>query len=182
MLLEGNYIEAMKCEKLIQILHNSSVPLSVKLGNCKFGYGGIGVIIHKDCEIGDHVNIGSNVTLGGGKKFVDAKGGNRSVPIIEERVYIATGAKIIGGVTVGNHSIIGANSVVINDIPPFSVVVGVPGKIINTINEENIGNYCSYLYKGLSLSDCKKAMFGKSKQGNWFYLNKIESSSLSTSL
>ena len=166
MLLEGNYIEAMKCEKLIQILHNSSVPLSVKLGNCKFGYGGIGVIIHKDCEIGDHVNIGSNVTLGGGKKFVDAKGGNRSVPIIEERVYIATGAKIIGGVTVGNHSIIGANSVVINDIPPFSVVVGVPGKIINTINEENIGNYCSYLYKGLSLTDCKKAMFGKSNQGN----------------
>ena len=87
----------------------------------------------QDCEIGDHVNIGSNVTLGGGKKFVNAKGGNRSVPIIEERVYIATGAKI------------GANSVVINDIPPFSVVVGVPGKIINTINEENIGNYISQM-------------------------------------
>ena len=161
LLVEGNYDEAMKCEKLIQLLHNSSVPLSVKIGNSKFGYGGIGVIIHKDCEIGDYVNIGSNVTLGGGKKIIQDKGNERSVPFIEERVYIATGAKVIGGVTIGNHSIIGANSVVTRNIPPFSVVAGIPGKIINTITEENYVEYYSYLYKSLSFEDSKRLMFGK---------------------
>ena len=157
----GKTNEAMACERLIQVLHNSSVPLSVKIGDSKFGYGGIGVIIHKDCEIGDYVNIGGNVTLGGGRKIVDDTGNARTVPFIEDRVYIATGAKILGGITIGNHSIIGANSVVTKDVPPFSIVAGVPGKIINTINEKNIGEYCSYLYKSLSLEDCKKRMFGK---------------------
>ena len=122
----GRINEAMACERLIQVLHNSSVPLSVKIGDSKFGYGGIGVIIHKDCEIGDYVNIGGNVTLGGGRKIVDDTGNARTIPFVEDRVYIATGAKILGGITIGNHSIIGANSVVTKDVKPYEFIAGNP--------------------------------------------------------
>ena len=162
LLLQGEIDKALKCEKMIQILHNSYVPLSVKIRkDSRFGYGGIGVIIHKDCELGENVNIGSNVTLGGGGKIVDEQGIERTIPKIEDSVYISTGAKIIGGVTIGHHSIIGANCVVTKDIPPLSIVAGVPGKIIKSITEENISTYHSYFHKNLSLEDCKKLMFEK---------------------
>lgn len=159
---QGNFVKAKKCEKLIQILHNSSVPLSVKIGEkTKFGYGGIGVVIHENCVIGKNVTVGSNVTLGGGKKIKDKDGFIRSVPHIGDSVYISTGAKILGGVTIGNHCIIGANSVVTKNIPSHSVVVGIPGKIITKINEENYSSYYSYFYKQVSLKDSKKLIFEK---------------------
>lgn len=156
----GNLEKAHKCEKLIRILHNSSVPLSVKIGkDSNFGYGGIGIVIHKDCALGRNVTIGSNVTLGGGKKVVDKDGKEWTVPRIQDAVYIATGAKILGGITIGHHSIIGANSVITKDVPPRSVVAGIPGKIINTITKQNFSNYSSYFYKKLSLKDSKKKIF-----------------------
>lgn len=157
---QRNFVKAKKCENLIQILHNSSVPLSVKIGEkTKFGYGGIGVVIHENCVIGRNVTIGSNVTLGGGKKIKDTNGVVRTVPHIEDSVYISTGAKILGGITIGNHCIIGANSVVTKDIPPHSVVVGIPGKIITKIDEKNYSSYSSYFYKKIPLKDSKKLIF-----------------------
>ena len=156
----GDLEKAYKCEKLIRILHNSSVPLSVTIGkDSNFGYGGIGIVIHNDCVLGGNVTIGSNVTLGGGKKVVDKDGKERSVPRVQDAVYIATGAKILGGITIGHHSIIGANSVITKDVPPHSVVAGIPGKIINTINQENFSTYSSYFYKNLTLKDSKEKIF-----------------------
>lgn len=156
--------EAHKCEQLIQILHNSSVPLSVELGkHVSFAYGGIGTIIHSKCKIGDFVVIGSNVTIGGGNTTLRNNNGKmeqRQIPIIESRVFIATGAKILGGITVGHHSIIGANSVITKDIPPHSVVVGNPSKIITTITIENYVKYAKYLYKGTAPEEIKRSMFG----------------------
>lgn len=157
---KGFYNEAKKCEKLIMILHNSHVPVSVKLGKgVSFGYGGIGTIIHADAKIGNYVVIGSNVTIGGGKSSI-RDGSTVYVPVIEDRVYIATGVKILGGIIIGHHSIIGANAVVTKDIPPYSVVAGNPGKIINTITLDNFYNYISYLYKGMTPEHSKKLMFG----------------------
>ncbi len=147
----GNRQKAIWCERLIGLLHNSSVPLSVQMGKVTFGYGGIGVIIHGACKLGNDVIIGSNVTLGGGgKKQLDAQGVLRLVPEIEDRVYIATGAKLIGGILVGHHSVIGANSVVTEDVPPFSVVAGNPAKVVKQITKENFKKYASYLYRGYS--------------------------------
>jgi acetyltransferase-like isoleucine patch superfamily enzyme len=57
-------------------------------------------------------------------------------PIIEDRVDIGCGAVIVGAITIGHDSQIGANAVVIKDVPPFSVAAGVPAKIIKTINPE----------------------------------------------
>ncbi len=163
-LRNGFGTEAKKCEKLIQILHNSSVPLSVILGKgVSFGYGGIGTICHAKAIIGNYVVIGSNVTIGGGKTNINSSGLQQNVPIIEDRIYIATGSKILGGITIGHHSIIGAYAVVTKDIPPYSVVAGNPSKIIATITQDNCEKYTSYFYKGIGIEDVKILMFDLSK-------------------
>lgn len=157
--LSGDEKGAVRCERLISLLRNSSVPLSADLGKVSFGYGGIGVIIHANAKIGDYVIIGSNVTVGGGSTRLDQYGVKRAIPIIGNRVYIATGAKILGGIEIGSHCVIGANAVVTKDIPDFSVVAGVPGKVVTRITPENLHKYSGYLYKGLALSDVRKMMF-----------------------
>lgn len=155
----GDEKGAVRCERLISLLRNSSVPLSADLGKVSFAYGGIGVIIHANARIGDYVIIGSNVTVGGGSTRLDQYGVKRAIPIIGNRVYIATGAKILGGIEIGSHCVIGANAVVTKDIPDFSVVAGVPGKVVTRITPDNLHKYSSYLYKGIALQDVRKMMF-----------------------
>lgn len=159
-LANGDPKRARWCERLITLLRNSSVPLTVKMGKVTFGYGGIGVVVHADCVLGDFVNVGTNVTLGGGKTSTDQLGVTRNVPHVESRVYIGTGAKLIGGITVGHHTIIGANAVVTHDVPPFSVVGGNPAKVINRITRNNISKYAGYLYKRQPLDEVARIMFG----------------------
>ena len=55
------------------------------------------------------------------------------LPMIEDRVDIGCGAVVLGAITVGHDSVIGANAVVLKDVPPYSVAVGVPAKVIKTI-------------------------------------------------
>lgn len=82
-------------------------------------------------SIGDDVTIRQNTTFG-----VRSKADLNAKPIIEDRVDIGCGVAILGNVRVGHDSIIGANAVVIEDVPPYSVVVGVPGKVIKTIKPQ----------------------------------------------
>lgn len=155
--LSGDEKGAVRCERLISLLRNSSVPLTAELGKVQFGNG---VTINENAKIGDHVTIGANVTVGGAGTRRDKHGVTRIAPIIGNRVYIATGAKVLGGIEIGSHCIIGANAVVTKDIPDFSVVAGIPGKVIATITPDNLHKYKGYLYKGLALPDVKKLMFG----------------------
>lgn len=111
-------------QHIIFYLYNSYIPFKAEIGlGSDFGYGGIGVVLHERCKIGNNVMIGTNVTIGG-------RSGKFDVPVIGNNVYIATGAKVLGAINVGNNVIIGANAVVINDIPDNSVVAGVPARII----------------------------------------------------
>jgi serine O-acetyltransferase len=153
----GDEKGAVRCERLITLLRNCSVPLTAELGIVKFGNG---VTINANAKIGDYVTIGANVTVGGGSPRRDKHGVTRKVPVIGNRVYIATGAKILGGLEIGNHCVIGANAVVTKDVPDFSVVAGVPGKVVATITGDNLPKYSGYLYKGMALSDVRKMMFG----------------------
>jgi serine O-acetyltransferase len=114
--------------KIIQViifyLYNSYIPYKAKIGKkSTFGYGAIGVVLHERSIIGNNVLIGPNVTIGG-------RSGNYNVPIIGDDVYISTGAKILGDIKIGNNSIIGANAVVIDNVPENAVVAGVPARII----------------------------------------------------
>jgi serine O-acetyltransferase len=109
-----------------RFVFNCYIPSSATIGkNISFGYGGLGIVIHDRCRIGDNCHIDQNVTLGGTSKKIE-------VPVLGNDVYVGAGAKIIGPVKIGNNVVIGANSVVVKDIPSNSLVVGVPGKVIKT--------------------------------------------------
>lgn len=85
---------------------------------------GMGVVIGETAEIGANVTLYHGVTLGG----VSWKREKRH-PTIGDHVVIGAGAKVLGPITIGAHSRIGANSVIVKDVPPDSVAVGVPGRV-----------------------------------------------------
>lgn len=85
---------------------------------------GMGTVIGETAEIGDDVTLYHNVTLGG----VTMKKERRH-PLVEDHVVIGAGAQILGPIRIGAHSRIGANAVVVKDVPSESVVIGVPGRI-----------------------------------------------------
>lgn len=90
---------------------------------------GSGVIIGETAVIGDNVTLYQGVTLGGTGKET----GKRH-PTIGDNVMISAGAKLIGSFYVGENSKIGAGSVVIEEVPPNSTVVGVPGRVVKRAN------------------------------------------------
>ena len=112
------------CDFLIRIIHNSAVYSCTSIGEgTVFGYGGIALVIHKNSKIGKFCMIGPHVTIGGRSK-------SESVPIIGNGVYLATGAKVLGSISIGDNAFVGANAVVIADVAPNTVVAGVPAKVI----------------------------------------------------
>jgi serine O-acetyltransferase len=96
-----------------------------KIGNRLFIDHGMGVVIGETCEIGDDVVIYQGVTLGGSGK----EKGKRH-PTIGNNVVIGSGAKVLGSFKIEDQCNIGANSVVLKEIPFNSTVVGIPGKIV----------------------------------------------------
>ncbi len=94
-----------------------------KIGKRFFIDHGMGVVIGETAEIGDDVTIYHGVTLGGTSWKKEKRH-----PTVGDRVIIGTGAKILGPLTIGHDSKVGANSVVVNEVPAHSTVVGIPAK------------------------------------------------------
>ncbi|QHA90094.1 serine O-acetyltransferase [Bacillus sp. N1-1] len=86
---------------------------------------GMGVVIGETCEIGNNVTLFQGVTLGGTGK----EKGKRH-PTLEDNTLVATGAKVLGSITIGKNSKVGAGSVVLQDVPVNSTVVGIPGRVV----------------------------------------------------
>jgi len=115
------------------LLSNSMVPASVQIGKrTKFAYRGIGLVIHKRAVIGDDCMIGQGITIGG-------RGKNSVVPVIGNRVYMGPGCRILGPVKIGDNVIIGANAVVLHDVPANCIVVGIPASVVKT--DINLDDY-----------------------------------------
>jgi serine O-acetyltransferase len=111
------------CEGLTFLIFNSSIPLSCEIGQGSYcGHRGVGVVITKRARVGRNCLIRAHVVIGGGSK--------PGAPVIGDNVLIGVGAKILGGVHVGDGAKIGANAVVITDVPAGSTAVGVPAKIL----------------------------------------------------
>ena len=109
----------------------SEVFLGVCISSCTdigpglyIGHTGA-IRIHPDAKAGKNLNIGSTVTIG-----VLGDGHNAGVPIIGDNVFIHTGAVVLGGIRIGNNVRIGANAVVLSDIPDNATAVGVPAKVV----------------------------------------------------
>ncbi|MEX1029774.1 MAG: serine O-acetyltransferase EpsC [Paenibacillaceae bacterium] len=96
-----------------------------QIGQRLFIDHGMGVVIGETCEIGDDVVLYQGVTLGGTGK----EKGKRH-PTIGNHVVIGSGAKVLGSFKIGDGSFVGANSVVLREVPKNSTVVGIPGKLV----------------------------------------------------
>jgi serine O-acetyltransferase len=98
---------------------------AARIGPGVFIDHGMGVVIGETAEVGENVTLYQGVTLGG----TSLKREKRH-PTLERNVVVGTGAAILGAITVGDGTRVGAGSVVVKDVPPNSVVVGIPGKVI----------------------------------------------------
>lgn len=145
-LLTYSGLHALICYRLAHPLDRLKVPLlprlimmvarwltgieihpSATIGRGLFIDHGAGVVIGETAIIGKNVTLFQGVTLGGTGK----ERGKRH-PTIGDDVVIGAGAKVLGNITIGKSSMVGANAVVIRDVPEHSTVVGVPGRITRT--------------------------------------------------
>lgn len=113
----------------ISIPYNTNISEGFYIGH--FG----GIVVNHKTVIEENCNISRGVTIGetyGGK--------NPCIPVLGDNVYIGPGAKIIGGITVGNNVAIGVNCVLTKSVPNNAIVVGIPGEIISDIGSENYIN------------------------------------------
>jgi serine O-acetyltransferase len=119
------YFLARVISQISRFFTGIEIHPGAKIGRRLFIDHGMGVVIGETCEIGDNVTVFQGVTLGGTGK----EKGKRH-PTIKDNALIATGAKVLGSITIGENSKIGASSVVLKDVPPNSTVVGVPGRVV----------------------------------------------------
>jgi len=111
---------------LIRLGFGAKLPPSVEVGRGTFfSSGGIGTVVHRGVKIGANCIISSCVSIG-------SRGVGGGVPVIEDDCFIGAGARILGPVRVGRGSVVGANAVVIEDVPARCVVAGVPARVIRT--------------------------------------------------
>ena len=136
---------------------------------------GMGVVIGETCVIGDNVTIFQGVTLGGTGK----ESGKRH-PTLEDNVLVATGAKVLGSITIGEGSKVGAGSVVLKNVPPNSTVVGIPGKVViqdgvkvkNNLNHQDMPDPVTDICNSLEMkiADLRREIeilkLAKKKEGN----------------
>lgn len=110
---------------LARTLTNVDIHPAATIGRRFFIDHGAGVVIGETAEIGDDVTLYHGVTLGG----TSWRAGKRH-PTLEDGVLVGCGAKILGPITVGRGARVGANSVVIQPVPPGMTVIGIPGRIV----------------------------------------------------
>jgi len=120
----GLQLPARLISQLARAFTGIEIHPGARLGRRLFIDHGMGVVIGETAEVGDDVMIYHGVTLGG-RSLAKVK----RHPTIGDGVTIGAGARVLGPVVVGAHARIGANAVVVRDVPPGAVVVGVPGEV-----------------------------------------------------
>lgn len=119
------YFIARSISQISRFFTGVEIHPGATIGKRLFIDHGMGIVIGETCRIGNNVTIYQGVTLGGTGK----ERGKRH-PDICDNVLIAAGAKVLGNIEVGSNVNIGANSVVLKDVPDYSTVVGIPGRIV----------------------------------------------------
>jgi len=135
----GTFLQGKKWHKLCyalvfwhykQLMYKTGIQLPIGTqvgGGIKFYHFG-DVVVNKNARIGANASIYNGVTIGINLR----PDGKAHPPVIGDNVVLCTGAKVIGNVIVGSNSVVGANAVVVKDIPENSVAAGVPAKVLDT--------------------------------------------------
>ena len=126
---------------------------AAQIGRGFFIDHGMGVVIGETAELGDDVTLYQGVTLGG-TGFATGK----RHPTVQDNVTIGSGAKLLGPITVGHGSKIGANSVVIHDVPPNSTVVGNPGHPVRVEGRRPEGPDADWVHLPDPIADAIKSL------------------------
>jgi serine O-acetyltransferase len=165
-------VQALLAHRVSRALYDAGVPLAPRtisfasravtgieihpaasIGSDFFIDHGSGVVIGETAEIGDRVTLYQGVTLGG-TGFARGK----RHPTIEDDVTIGSGAKLLGPVTVGHGAKVGANTVVIEDVPPNSTVVGNPGHPVRVEGRRPEGPDADWIHLPDPIADAIKAL------------------------
>lgn len=165
-------IHALLSYRLAHALHEAGVPLAPRslsmltraltgieihpaasIGRGLFIDHGSGVVIGETASIGDDVTMYQGVTLGG-TGFATGK----RHPTVENCVTIGSGAKLLGPIVVGHGAKIGANTVVIHDVPPNSTVVGIPGHPVRVEGRRPEGPDADWVHLPDPIADAMKAL------------------------
>jgi serine O-acetyltransferase len=126
---------------------------AAKIGEALFIDHGAGVVIGETAEIGDNVTLYQGVTLGG-TGFARGK----RHPSVDDNVVVGSGAKLLGPIHVGSAAKVGANSVVIHDVPPNSTVVGNPGHPVRVDGKRPEGPDADWAHLPDPVADAIKAL------------------------
>jgi serine O-acetyltransferase len=165
-------VHALLAHRVSHALHDAGVPLVPRLlstatraitnieihpaatiGDALFIDHGTGVVVGETAEIGDNVTLYQGVTLGG-TGFATGK----RHPTVEDNVTIGSGAKLLGPITVGHGAKIGANSVVITDVPPNATVVGNPGHVVRVDGRKVEGPDADWIHLPDPVADAIKGL------------------------
>src|SRR5438132_2984625 len=168
-------VHALLVHRVAHELHDAGVPLvprslatasraltgieihpSAEIGDSFFIDHGMGVVIGETAEIGDNVTLYQGVTLGG-TGFARGK----RHPTVQDNVTIGSGAKLLGPITIGHGSKIGANSVVIHDVPANSTVVGNPGHPVRVEGKKPAGPDADWAHLPDPVADAIRALAGR---------------------
>jgi serine O-acetyltransferase len=165
-------VQALLVHRVAHGLHSAGIPLvprslsmvsrtltgieihpAARIGQGFFIDHGAGVVIGETAEIGDDVTLYQGVTLGG----TGFQTGKRH-PTLEANVTVGAGAKLLGAITVGHGAKIGANTVVITDVPPNSTVVGNPGHPVRVEGKRPEGPDTDWIHLPDPIADAINAM------------------------
>ena len=165
-------VHALLAHRVAHALHEAGIPVApraialtaravtgieihprARIGDGMFIDHGIGVVIGETAEVGDNVTLYQGVTLGG----TGFETGKRH-PTVQDNVTIGSGAKLLGPITIGHGAKIGANTVVIHEVPPNSTVVGNPGHPVRIEGRRPEGPDADWVHLPDPIADALKGL------------------------
>jgi serine O-acetyltransferase len=168
-------VHALLAHRVAHVLHGAGVPVlprmiaaiarsvtgieihpAARIGDGFFIDHGMGVVIGETAEIGDDVTLYQGVTLGG-TGFATGK----RHPTVQDNVTVGSGAKLLGPITIGHGAKIGANTVVIHDVPPNSTVVGNPGHPVRIEGRRPEGPDADWIHLPDPVADAIRGLSGR---------------------